>query len=69
MCKLCELSKGTEGFILTMCDSCNVPMLALREHRKEFTIDEMVLIGIMFKSRNIRWEMKKIPEHAHCHIE
>ena len=68
MCELCDLNSGEDGFILTMCSTCNVPMVILREHRATFTEDEKARIGEMFRGAKIRWEQRKITDHAHCHI-
>lgn len=70
MCDLCKLNTGSDGFILTTCSDpkCGGTMVVLREHRPEFNAEEMVKIGLMFCGREIRWEMRKIKEHAHCHI-
>lgn len=69
MCELCDLNSGKDGFIVTICNTCNVPMVVSRQHKPEFDVDEMVLIGLMFQGAEIRWEQGH-PEwkHAHCHI-
>ena len=63
MCELCEL-KG--GFKITLCNTCNVLMLVSYDHKPEFSIEEKCKIEKMFS--NIRWEQRKIHDHAHCHI-
>lgn len=64
-CDLCNL----DGFIITICNTCNIPMVILREHRAEFNAEEMVRIGLIFRGKKIRWEMRQIKNHAHCHIK
>jgi hypothetical protein len=44
-------------------------MLVLTEHRPYFTDEERALIRKMFPEKVIRWEMRQIPNHAHCHLE
>ncbi len=69
MCDLCKLNQNSNwGFILTLCNTCHIPLVVLREHRPEFNAEEMVRIAIMFRGREIRWEMRRIKGHAHCHI-
>lgn len=69
MCDLCDLGESKGGFILTMCNTCFIPLVVLREHRTEFTDREKIRIKLMFPDRKIRWEMRNIKDHAHCHIE
>ena len=66
MCDLCEL-KGCK-FKITICNTCQIPLIVLNEHRAEFTAEEKIDIIKSFPSRKIRWEMRKIKDHAHCHI-
>lgn len=68
MCDLCQLNKGTDGFILTICRTCGTPMVVSREHRAEFEEWEKRLIRAMFPGSRIRWEPRQIEDHAHCHI-
>ena len=68
MCRLCELNNGTGGFILTICDTCKVLLVVLREHRAEFTEEERQRIHSLFPGSKIRWEQRQIQDHAHCHI-
>ena len=37
-------------------------------HKKEFDEKEKAIIKRMFPFNKIGWEMKSIPNHAHCHI-
>jgi len=39
-----------------------------RSHRADFTDDEWAILEGIFPDDDIRWEMKKIKSHAHCHI-
>ncbi len=66
MCELCEIS---DGFIITICRKCGTPLVVSREHKSEFSLEEQFLINKMFSGRKKRWEMRTIPDHAHCHIE
>jgi len=68
MCDLCELNKGG-GFIITICRQCGIPLVCSREHKPEFSLEEKLLIEKMFPDKNKRWEMRVLPDHAHCHIE
>lgn len=68
MCELCDLSNGEGGFIITRCRTCNLTMVVLREHRAEFSFEERMAIKEIFHDRQIRWEMRQITDHAHCHI-
>lgn len=69
MCELCALNTELQGLIITVCKTCDVPLIVSRSHRPEFTDTERGLIEQTFGSRKIRWEMKQIRSHAHCHIE
>ena len=66
MCQLCDLNNSNDGFILTICNTCGVPLIAGREHRAQFTEEEVGKIKVMFG--NVRWEQRKILDHAHCHL-
>lgn len=68
MCELCDLNNSTDGFILTICNTCNTVLVVKRSHKEEFATGEVAIIKAMFPGRQIRWEMKKIHDHAHCHI-
>ncbi len=65
----CELCALNEGFTMTVCRSCNVPMVVLNEHRAEFTETEKKRIKYLFPEKKIRWEMRSVKGHAHCHLE
>ena len=67
-CQLCELVKDKDGFLVTICDHCGVTMVVSKEHKKEFSDYEKEIIKSLFKGKKIRWTMKKIKSHAHCHI-
>lgn len=65
MCDLCILEGGLK---ITICNTCGVPMIVSYDHRPEFSEKEKELIEKLFPDRNKRWEMRKIPTHAHVHI-
>jgi hypothetical protein len=68
MCNLCR--KDTYKFYITFCwVHKDTPMVVSTEHKKAFSDEEKELIRKMFPNRNIRWKMRSIPDHAHCHIE
>lgn len=67
-CELCDLVNGKDGFIITMCHTCNLPMIVSREHKDEFSEEEKALIKRMFPHSRIRWEQRRIKNHPHCHI-
>lgn len=69
MCDLCDLNNSTGGFILTICKTCHVPLIISRKHEEKFSLEEIEKIKRMFPNEKIRWSMRKIPDHAHCHIE
>ncbi len=72
-CELCELKKLThwyytsEKWVVLDCLTCKVPMIVLREHRS--TISEKEKNDIIKGFNKIRWEMRKIKDHFHCHLE
>lgn len=67
-CPLCD--KNSFKFYITFCRTCKgVPMIVLIEHRANFTEQEKKEIQQMFPNRKIRWQMRKILDHAHCHLE
>ena len=69
MCDLCKLADNSkDGFIITICNTCKIPLVVSREHKPEFSAQEMLDIAFMFEGRQIRWEQRRIPDHAHCHI-
>lgn len=65
-CDLCIL-EGCK-YKLVSCKTCHIPMIVLIEHRANFTEQEKNEIKGMFPDRAIRWEMRKILDHAHCHL-
>lgn len=65
-CDLCELKDCK--YKLVNCKSCHIPMIVLLEHRASFTEQEKDEIKGMFPGRAIRWEMRRISNHAHCHL-
>lgn len=69
MCDLCLLNSGREGFVITQCRTCRIPLVISREHRPDFTPEEMRAIRVLFPNRKIRWAMRQIKDHAHAHIE
>ena len=70
MCDLCDLAlEGGEGFIITICRTCHIPMIVSRVHNTEFSKEEKQEIIMMFPSRKIRWTNREILDHAHCHLE
>lgn len=66
-CELCSLVEN-DGFIVTICNTCQIPMVVSREHKPEFSDNEKEIIRALFPRGEIRWEMKKIRAHAHAHI-
>ena len=69
MCDLCDLNKGRDGFIITICRKCGTNLLVSRVHKSAFSQEEMFVIQNMFPDRKVRWDMRTLPEHTHCHIE
>lgn len=67
-CELCKLAQGNDGFIITICKTCGIPLIVSRYHRKEFTGAEKNIIKQIFSAPNIRWTKANIELHAHCHI-
>lgn len=66
----CDLCKTEEfPFLLTICQICGIPLVVSTEHKTEFSEEEKKLIKKIFKNKKIRWTMRSIPDHAHCHIE
>lgn len=74
-CVLCEMKESRLQFLITSCVSCDEkyggihPIIISFEHRPEFTDEEKKFIQAIFLNRNIRWERRSIPNHAHAHIE
>jgi len=70
-CPLCEREhKSTRWFYVVECDTCNVPMVVAPNHKSDFADGEKDDIRRLFGDKyKIRWRMRDIPEHAHCHLE
>ncbi len=68
-CDLCKLVQGNEGFVITICKTCEIPLVVSRYHRVEFTGAEKDMLKKFFNGTRIRWSMRQITEHAHCHVE
>jgi hypothetical protein len=85
-CELCTLEKVTQWyaefnepvrFVVLDCDSCDVPMAVLRDHRAEPTEEEKELMqealaAVAKFSFPQGWffddHMKQIPDHYHMHV-
>lgn len=65
-CSLCD--KESFSFYITFCRTCNIPMLVSTVHKSNFSDEEKQLIKRMFPDRNVRYEMRSIKFHAHCHL-
>ena len=68
-CELCKLAQGNEGFVITICKTCGIPLVIGRYHRVEFTSAEKEMIKQIFNGTRIRWGQRSIQNHAHCHVE
>lgn len=66
MCDLCEL-KGCKYKLVT-CNTCNIPMIVSVDHKPSFSEEEKKEIKRMFPRMKIRWNQRKIKDHAHCHL-
>ncbi len=67
-CPLCD--RASFPLYITFCDSHpSWPLIVSSAHKPSFNKDEQGLIGRLFSRRRIRWEMKSIQDHAHCHID
>ncbi len=84
-CELCVLTPSTRwygeyerpvGFVILDCDSCDVPMAVLREHRAvvqpwERAVIEAALRAVADKLFPGGWffddHMRQIPSHYHAH--
>lgn len=82
-CKLCKAEVLTKRFKVSdemefwawcaNCLSCKIPMVVHKEHKKKFSEQEKQQI-MEWAEKNfggtihIRWKMRSIPNHAHCHI-
>lgn len=84
-CELCELVRSTRWyaefheplrFTVLDCDSCDVPMAVLGEHRPTVTDDERAFmtaalraVGDALGLGELRFDdrMRQIPDHYHVH--
>jgi hypothetical protein len=84
-CELCELARTTKWyvehdkpfrFVILDCDSCDVPMAVLGDHRPHISADERAvmqaaLARIADNMYPHGWyfddHMRQIPEHYHLH--
>ncbi len=70
MCDLCD--HDSFPFYLTFCRTCQgggkIPMVVSTEHKPHFSPEEKDMIKRMLPDRKIRWQQRKIKNHAHCHI-
>lgn len=70
MCELCDRKPEITGwYYITLCRTCKIPMIVSTHHKPEFTLQERTDIERMFPGRRVRWEMRAIKDHAHCHVE
>ena len=67
-CELCRLNESRDGFIVTICKTCGDVLVVGRSHRAEFTDNEKAILEGFFPDDDIRWDMRRIHDHAHCHI-
>lgn len=80
-CPLCSPAKKTHWYETELsfawsfdCETCGVPMYAHRAHVPDFTgLEKDTIVEearrMFGEGAVIRWEMKKIQDHAHCHID
>lgn len=70
MCDLCD--HDSFPFYLTFCCTCEgggrVPMVVSTEHKPNFSEEEKDMIRRIFPDGRIRFRMRKIKDHAHCHV-
>ena len=67
-CPLCD--KESFKFYITFCRTHkNTPLIVSTKHKIDFTEEEKEKIKKMFPNRKVRFEMKSIMNHAHCHIK
>jgi hypothetical protein len=84
-CELCELARTTQWYVehdepfrfaVIDCDSCDVPMAVLGEHRSSITdlerdVLRKALAGIADEKYPQGWtfddRMRQIPDHYHAH--
>ena len=66
-CALCKISNFS--FMITFCKSHpDYPMVISLTHKMFFNKAEKDEIKRLFPENFIDWEMRSIPDHAHCHI-
>ncbi len=61
-------------FWVTFCSvHPDCPLIVLKEHRDMFTGEERQwvewFVSVMWPEKRIRWTIKSLPEHIHCHVE
>lgn len=84
-CELCALVRSTHwyaeftepfAFAILDCDSCDVPMAVLREHRRRLTESEAEVVRAALRAvADAKYpqgwvfddNMRQIPEHYHIH--
>ncbi len=65
-CCLCDL-KGS--FLrVTFCKTCHELILVHVGHKTYFSAREKHVIRMMFPDARIRWRMRSVRDHAHCHL-
>ena len=79
-CRLCNptIEKGLhvdkEKFLIMMCDSCEIPIIVLKEHREKLTLGELYEVSLLLFETfgdpmpTLRGYMKTIKDHWHDHI-
>lgn len=85
-CELCSLARTTHWYVerttplrfaILDCDSCDVPMAVLGEHRTAISGQERSLMqGELAAIATAKWgedwffddHMRQIPDHYHCHV-
>lgn len=70
-CPLCKRKKKIVGwYYVTMCDTCQVPLIVSTEHKPDFSKEEKKEIEKLFGNKyNIRQKQRDVKNHAHCHLE
>jgi len=79
MCELCRRELRTklyyedEKWWVVDCDTCRIPMIVLKEHRAILSPAQseelMTLAHDLFGPNWIRWEMRRIKDHFHAHVQ
>lgn len=68
MCDLCD--RDSFPFYLTFCRThTSTPMVVSTKHKPDFSEQEKDMIRRVFPDKHVRFEMRSIKDHAHCHIE